>query len=291
MAYDKVVDSAKLDAGLTRIADAIRRYAPDPGPPRECEFPEGFVQGVADVHDAAIAASQDAVHDAFMQGLDEGYKSGFAGGIAAGKQEEWSTFWDNFQQNGTKTAYSYTFYGGGWTDTNFKPKYDIRATDVSQMFNGSGIKDVAGCLEQAGVVMDTSACAGFSYTFYNSKIEHLPAISTVGASKLSYTFYSMANLHTIDKLILKDDGSQTFDYTFYCPALVNLTIEGTIGNNLAHIGYSIKLSHDSLMSIINHLKDYAGTGTTKTLSIGTTNLGKLTADEKKIATDKGWTLA
>jgi hypothetical protein len=31
--------------------------------------------------------------------------------------------------------------------------------------------------------------------------------------------------------------------------------------------------------------------TTKTLTIGSTNLAKLTDAEKKIATDKGWTLA
>lgn len=44
MAYDKVVDSAKLDADLKTIADAIRAKAGTTG---EMAFPEGYVSAVA----------------------------------------------------------------------------------------------------------------------------------------------------------------------------------------------------------------------------------------------------
>ena len=48
------------------------------------------------------------------------------------------------------------------------------------------------------------------------------------------------------------------------------------------------LTHDSLMVFINGLQ----TVTSKqTLTLGSTNLAKLTEADKKIATDKGWTLA
>ena len=46
--------------------------------------------------------------------------------------------------------------------------------------------------------------------------------------------------------------------------------------------------HDSLMSIINNL---ATVTTTQTLTLGSTNLAKLSSEEKAIATNKGWTLA
>jgi hypothetical protein len=45
------------------------------------------------------------------------------------------------------------------------------------------------------------------------------------------------------------------------------------------------------MNVINILKDYSGSGTTYTLTLGSTNLAKLTDAEKAIATEKGWTLA
>ncbi|MBQ9096942.1 MAG: hypothetical protein IJY55_00920, partial [Clostridia bacterium] len=51
------------------------------------------------------------------------------------------------------------------------------------------------------------------------------------------------------------------------------------------------LTFDSLVSIILALKDYSGTSTTKTVTLGATNLAKLTDSEKAIATQKGWTLA
>ena len=50
-----------------------------------------------------------------------------------------------------------------------------------------------------------------------------------------------------------------------------------------------KLTHDSLMNVINEAADV--TSSPKTLTLGSTNLNKLTDEEKAIATNKGWTLA
>ena len=46
------------------------------------------------------------------------------------------------------------------------------------------------------------------------------------------------------------------------------------------------------MSIINCLKDYSTdtSGTSHTVTLGTTNLAKLTDEQKAIATEKGWSL-
>lgn len=51
---------------------------------------------------------------------------------------------------------------------------------------------------------------------------------------------------------------------------------------------STKLTHDSLMVVINGLQTVT---TTQTLTLGSANLAKLTDEEKKVATDRGWTLA
>jgi hypothetical protein len=49
------------------------------------------------------------------------------------------------------------------------------------------------------------------------------------------------------------------------------------------------LTHQSLLNILNSLVPQEGA--TKTLTLGSDNLAKLTDEEKAIATDKGWTLA
>ena len=74
-------------------------------------------------------------------------------------------------------------------------------------------------------------------------------------------------------------------------ALKDIIIEGEISYNGVNFVVSTKLTHDSLMSIINHLKDFSGTTTTMTCTLGATNLAKLTDAEKAIATEKGWSLA
>jgi hypothetical protein len=76
-----------------------------------------------------------------------------------------------------------------------------------------------------------------------------------------------------------------------CTELQNLTIVGTIGQNGLDLHWSEKLTHDSLMSVINCLKDYSGTGTTHTVTLGATNLNKLDKDEIAIATQKGWSVS
>lgn len=66
--------------------------------------------------------------------------------------------------------------------------------------------------------------------------------------------------------------------------------------NISNIGMALnlngcnQLSHDSLINVLNALVDLTGTDS-KTLTLGTTNLNKLSEDEKAIATNKNWTLA
>ena len=48
------------------------------------------------------------------------------------------------------------------------------------------------------------------------------------------------------------------------------------------------LTHESLMNVINKAANV--TSSPKTLTLGATNLGKLTSTEKAIATNKGWVL-
>ena len=71
-----------------------------------------------------------------------------------------------------------------------------------------------------------------------------------------------------------------------CIKLTNITGNPNFKSSL-NLSSCTLLTHDSLMVIINGLQ----TVTTQTLTLGAENLAKLTDAEKKIATDKGWTLA
>ena len=73
----------------------------------------------------------------------------------------------------------------------------------------------------------------------------------------------------------------------YCSALKTIT-----GNPNFKVSLNLSpcpnLTHDSIMVVINGLQTVT---TTQKLTLGSTNLAKLTEADKKIATDKGWTLA
>lgn len=71
-----------------------------------------------------------------------------------------------------------------------------------------------------------------------------------------------------------------------CVALTNITGNPNFKKSLQLD--PPKLTHDSLMVVINGLQTVTET---QTLTLGTANLAKLTDDEKQIATNKGWTLA
>lgn len=217
------------------------------------------------------------------------YEAGKAKGIEEGKQAEYDAFWDVFQNNGNRKSYAYAFGSGGWNDSTFAPKYNlVLASDQTRMFIRSQIKDLKGILEGLGVILDTSGANNLSYLFEESAVTKCPLIDTRGMSNPQRIFYYATAL-TETTLKLKDDGSQTFTGLFSgCTALTDLEIQGVIGGAGFNVSPCTNLTHDSLMSIINHLKDGVSS---VTVTLGSTNLAKLTDTEKAIATQKGWTLA
>lgn len=72
-----------------------------------------------------------------------------------------------------------------------------------------------------------------------------------------------------------------------CTSLVDFKAPKNISAPMSLSG-SKALSHDSLMSVINNLTTVTST---KKLTLGSTNLAKLTAEEIAIATNKGWTVS
>ena len=282
---------------LTAIANVIREKSGTPELIPLAEMP-GKIEVVYDV------GYWNGHTDGFNEGHEAGYEGGLADGYESGKQEEHDRFWDSCQDKGARTYYQSAFNGNyGWDKYNFYPKYDIVPVgNATQMFYAweKGEKhqglDLAQRLEECGVVLDTSQCTNLYLAFAYSRFSRLPAIDVRGITTTNTTSTNLfANTHgwlkTIDKIIMDETTTPVSSWFTNSAGIENLTIEGTIGQNGFNVSPCTALTPDSLMSIINALKTLPEE-TTKTVTLGTTNLGKLSDEQKAIATtQKGWTLA
>lgn len=172
----------------------------------------------------------------------------------AGKEAEWNAFWDDFQDFGNRTAYNNAFQNG-WTDIGFQPKWNIKPTSAGYMFANTKIANLKKCLEDHDVVFDTSNATSVSSMFENAgNLTHCPKISTVKCSSLPSIFFANKNLISIDEIVLKSDGSQTFNDNSFknCSSLVEIRFSGKIGNNI-NLSWSKNLSMMSLSSIVDAL--------------------------------------
>lgn len=260
-------------------------------------FEEGRRTGYSEGYDKAVSenAEEALLQAELLQELSDTLEgktgtSGYSQGYTDGQQAEYDRFWDAFQQNGQRTDYAVGFGGTGWTAENFKPKYDIIVGSCFEMFRNNTLAiDLAAHLDSLGVTLDFSQCNGSSI-FYNSRFTRLGVMDFSNGGVSTYVFHNCINLKTIDKLVVSNKCTLFTNWFSNCPALENLTIEGTISADGFNVSWSNLLTINSLMSIINALKDYAGSTITHTCTLGTTNLAKLTDAEKAVATQKGWTL-
>ena len=91
-----------------------------------------------------------------------------------------------------------------------------------------------------------------------------------------FACYALTTLGGFQNLGMAYDTSKSANYTYY---RLNLST-------------SPKLTHDSLMNVINGLYDIKSKGCNpQSLVLGSTNLAKLTAEEIAIATNKGWNVS
>ena len=218
----------------------------------------------------------------------------------AGKKAEYDKFWDACQDYGNRENHTYAFSGYTFNPDNFYPKYDIRPVNASRMFytwRDGGMQhqigfNLAERLKECKVVFDSSQATSLEYAFAYSDFGELPAIDMTNATTLSSTFNACRQIKKIEKIIAGENTPFVSSSTFKdCSALQDVVFEGVIGQNGLNLQWS-PLSHDSLMSIINCLQDKTAdtSGTTWKVTIGATNVGKLTEDELEIAKNKGWTV-
>lgn len=156
----------------------------------------------------------------------------------------------------TSSVTTMTFMFYGCTNLTTTPAFDTEnVTNMSYMFqNCSSLTTVP--------AFDTSSATNMSSMFQNcSSLTTVPAFNTSGVTNMNNMFSGCSNLEEIHMYGMKEKFN---------------------------ISASTKFTESALVEILNNL---ATVSTTKTLTMGATNLAKLTAEEIAIATDKGWTLA
>lgn len=148
-------------------------------------------------------------------------------------------------------------------------------------------------------------------TFLNcSHLIKIPPLNTSNVTNMNYMFQMCSALETVPQLDFSkvDSANGMFQNCTSLKIVPRFDISNTtslvsmlsgcssleaihminINANL-DISSSTKFTREALLEIIGNLK--AQTSGTKTLTIGSTNLAKLTDEDKTIATNKGWTLA
>ena len=153
-------------------------------------------------------------------------------------------------------------------------------------------------------LVDTSNSESFRNTFNNcQRLIYVPQLDTSNSTTFQYMFYRCTSITTIPQL---DASKCTIFFSAFnsCEKLTNFggllnageayltSVSANSGNYALDFNGINKLTHDSLMNVINGLYDIATKGcNTQQLVLGSTNLAKLSADEIAIATNKGWSVS
>lgn len=256
----------------------------------------GYIDGDAEGY-------QYGYQDGSEQGLQIGYTAGKEDGYAAGQQAEYDRFWDAFQQNGNRTSYGYAFCGASWTKETFNPKYKITPKGTGRVCMGLFKYFAWQCAtdELPTLTFDMLDLSGLttsndvSEMFFNCSFDRLEVDLTVSPvfDNMNSTFNG-ADGGVIKHMCVKMKPQSMKNAFHYLARLQTLTfVDGSeIGCNGLNLSISTQLDYYSLFGVLDVLTDKTTdtSGTSWVVTLGATNLAKLTDEAKAIATQKGWTL-
>ena len=177
------------------------------------------------------------------------------------------------------------------------------------LFDTSNVTDMTRAFGQCDSLteiplFDTRNVTNMYNLFYGCRnITEIPALNTSKVMNASQMLMSCFKLTTVPQLDFSSVNNVS--NIFYATnAITNLGGFLNLGNAYApnqsanYSYYTLDLSnqsritHDSLMNVINNLYDIAAKGVkTQKLVLGSTNLAKLTAEEIQTATSRGWSVS
>ena len=190
----------------------------------------------------------------------------------------------------------YQFFMNCQNLTNIPKINTSNVTNMNMMFGS--------CVKLKTIpALDTSKVTSMSSMFYRSGITIIPELNTSNLRYVTDMFYVCVNLITIPKLNF-ESVTNVSSFLYSANNVVNIGGFENLGAaylTTASANYSYyrldltscsKLTHESLMNVINNLYDIKTKGCkAQSLRLGATNLAKLTEDEIAIAQNKGWNVS
>ena len=148
-----------------------------------------------------------------------------------------------------------------------------KLTSAMQMFYSSNYLKYVQGFDTSNV---TTMYAMFQYCQNLITVPKLNASKVVVIANIFGNCNNLTNLGGLENLGQAYDPTKSANYSSYT----------------LYLSTSNKLTHDSLMNVINNLYDIKSKGCNpQSLVLGSTNLAKLTAEEIAIATNKGWNVS
>ena len=190
-------------------------------------------------------------------------------------------------------------YGYTWRDSfiKFRSPLIVEGTSGRYMFY-----DYA--FETAPALIGAEKLTTASEMFYSgNRLKYVQGFDTSNVIYMSSMFQYSQNLITVPKL----NASKVISVTNMFGNCSNLTNLGGLENlgqaydttkSANYSSYTLdlstckKLTHDSLMNVINNLYDIKTKGCNpQSLVLGSTNISKLSAEELQICTERGWSVS
>ena len=190
-------------------------------------------------------------------------------------------------------------YGYGWRDSfiKFRSPLIVEGTNGYDMFNNYAFETTP---ELIGTEKLTSAMQMFYSSNY---LKYVQGFDTSNVTTMYSMFTYCPNLVTVPKL----NASKVIvvaNMFVNCNNLTNLgglenlgqaydtTESANSSSYKLDLSSSTKLTHDSLMNVINNLYDIKSKGCNpQSLVLGSTNLAKLSSEQIAIATERGWSVS
>lgn len=199
------------------------------------------------------------------------------------------------------TDFSHMFYNCGKI-TYIPPMNIVNMTNASYMFwyceslisapamNTSNVTNMEDMFSYCNSLISVPAMNTSKVTNMNSmfsdcgSLTSVPAMDTSKVTSISSMFWYCSSLISIPAMDVSNvpNAYSLFDY---CYNLESIHMHGMKFSFDIH--WSTKLTREALVEILNNL---ATVTNSPTLTMGSTNLAKLTDADKAIATGKGWTL-